>query len=691
MVKLQVRQRIFEDSTLATASDRNQPVLLQSADPLGGDEEFRPRQHTASKFGVVALVFALTLSAFWAGAAVAYLWGYFGPKGLSALDVQSVALIIAATVVPPLLFIAAAWALARGQAMGAAAEALSDATDRLFSADETASRTAARLGRAVRRELDALNAGLDGAFSRLRALESVLENQIASLDEAGARVDVRGEALSARLTQERERIESVASSLADAASRASEVVAGRAAQLKSVIETAEGALKTAGQLLDTQSANFRQAANAAADAPHAAAVELDKQAKRIEAVADAAMARAEFVLGRQERHRTAMNELMQRLKEESTTFETALSLERTAMEHAIGALSDESDKIEIVTADAERHLELIMTNATARATQLTQNFGREADRLRETSDSANTMLAHLLTSLQEAGTGAQTLIGETASQAKSDARALVGEAMAECERLLRTAGELSAEAGEIRTTLAKAVEEVERHLLTLPGIAQQEAQRVRQMVRAETEEILDLSARTLSTIYARSAPRPGPRAGKPEEGEASSGHDGLLGMARKLAQRPKARPGEGGPKNWQMSTLLAAAETHDARKDLRPETAAALGALQAALSDMAVDLDGISTETGPQEEDWRRYLAGDRAVFARKLASAIDGDAVHRIATLYRENARFRDSANVYMQEFESMLTRARAGDGGGLLASSILSADTGKIYLAIAYALGRL
>ena len=116
-----------------------------------------------------------------------------------------------------------------------------------------------------------------------------------------------------------------------------------------------------------------------------------------------------------------------------------------------------------------------------------------------------------------------------------------------------------------------------------------------------------------------------------------------------------------------MKTLLAAVETSDPAAQLQPGSVAALGALQVALADMAVDLEAIVVDAAPGDEDWKRYLSGDRAVFARKLAAAIDDDAIDRITTLYREDPRFHEAADSYLSEFEGLLAKAREGDGGGL------------------------
>ena len=643
--------------------------------------------------GIGVMIFAGALALLWALGMVAFLVGYYGgPAGISAQPLYLKAFIGFVIAGPPLVVIVCAWVFGRGLAMAASAELLADATDRLFAADETAARNAARLGRAVRRELDGLNAGLDGAFARLRALESVLENQIAALDEATARADVRAETVAARLTQERERIDMVASSLSDSSTRASELVAGRAAQLKAMIESAEGTLKTASQLLEVQAAAFRAATQAAAEAPQTAAVELDKRAKQIETVSDATMARAEFLLGRHEKHRSAMSELLHRLKEEGSAFESGLAAQRTAMEQAIGGLSGQAKVFETMAGETERQLESIISAGSARASQLATSFGREAERVKEIADGAASSLNKLVASLHDAGAGAQTLIGETTTEAKTHAKQLVGDAMAECDRLLRIARDLAQQASEVKDVLGQASSDVQKHVIALPGIAQQEAARVRELMRTETEEILDLSARTLSTIHARTSGRSQPRveASQPEPEPES---EGLLGLARKLTNRqPKrkeAAPAE--PKSWEMSTLLSNVDSGEGKRELKPQGAAALGALEAALADLAIDLDAINIDNEPSEDDWRRYLAGDRSVFARRIADAIDSVAINRIATLNRENIRFREAANTYINEFEGLLSRAREGDSGGLLASTMLSADTGKIYLAIAYALGRL
>jgi len=647
------------------------------------------------RFGPVAIGCGVVVSLFWIGVACAFIWGLLGPAGLHHLTVAARAAFLAGILLPPFLFMAVAVALARSVAMTDAARTMLAASEQLFAADETAASQSTRLARAVRRELDGLNTGLDVAFQRMRMLEAVLEKQISSLDDAGARAQVRSENIAARLNQESARMESLGDHLTGAAGRAGEVVAGRAAQLRATMESAEGTLKMAAQSLDVQAAGFRAAITQAAETPLEAAKSLDVQAGRIQEVADAALARAEFVLARHEKHRVQMSELVETLKNEGETFESSLSEQRSGMEKALEALGAQARSFETVTGDSERHLEQIMASATTRASQLANAFVREAERLKEASDAASQNLAGLSAAVRDASEGARTLIGESSAQAKQDARLLVGEAMAECERLLRASGEMSAEAAKIKSLLSEATKDVEKHLIRLPGIAQDEARRVRQAMAMETEQMLDLSARTMSTLHARTTGKPAAKdIGQPMKPAAEPEAEGLKGLARKLTTR-KADKGRGDGKNWEMKTLLAAAEQDGEGQFAKPgasgvDTAISLGALELALADMAIDLTMLDT-TAPSDEDWKRYLSGDRSVFARRLSATIDEQAVDRISKLYRDDKRFHDAADAYLSEFESFLAQARQGDGGGLLTSTLLSADTGKVYLAIAYALGRL
>src|ERR1700733_10961521 len=110
--------------------ERNTPVLIQTGETAQApDTDLKPARPKHDRFGVIAMFAAGILAALWAGATAAYLWGYFGPQGLKHLDIQQIALFVIATFVPPTLFVAAAWALARGHEMSLAAHALVDATD----------------------------------------------------------------------------------------------------------------------------------------------------------------------------------------------------------------------------------------------------------------------------------------------------------------------------------------------------------------------------------------------------------------------------------------------------------------------------------------------------------------------------------------------------------------------------------
>ena len=86
-----------------------------------------------------------------------------------------------------------------------------------------------------------------------------------------------------------------------------------------------------------------------------------------------------------------------------------------------------------------------------------------------------------------------------------------------------------------------------------------------------------------------------------------------------------------------------------------------------------------------EEELWKRYYAGDKAVFMRHLRGEIRATKSEKIKKLYRENLAFQSAVNHYMQAFEQMTYEAKENSSGTPLLGVLIGSDVGRLYMVLA------
>jgi len=90
-------------------------------------------------------------------------------------------------------------------------------------------------------------------------------------------------------------------------------------------------------------------------------------------------------------------------------------------------------------------------------------------------------------------------------------------------------------------------------------------------------------------------------------------------------------------------------------------------------------------------EVWKRYNRGDRSVISRDVYNRQGRSTFDQVQRRYRSDNAFRHIADRYMADFEKVLKDAsKAGQDGKALQNYLVS-ETGKIYLMLAHASGRL
>ncbi|HWM32472.1 MAG TPA: hypothetical protein VNO69_12335, partial [Methyloceanibacter sp.] len=88
---------------------------------------------------------------------------------------------------------------------------------------------------------------------------------------------------------------------------------------------------------------------------------------------------------------------------------------------------------------------------------------------------------------------------------------------------------------------------------------------------------------------------------------------------------------------------------------------------------------------------WQRLRAGERGVLGRHIYGLDGQTAFDEIAVRYEREGDFRVTVDRYIGDFERMLGEAEQSDPGGSTLNSYLTSESGRVYLLLAHASGRL
>ena len=219
-------------------------------------------------------------------------------------------------------------------------------------------------------------------------------------------------------------------------------------------------------------------------------------------------------------------------------------------------------------------------------------------------------------------------------------------------------------------------------------------------MRETANQAADHAARALGEVVQAAAARLGEESGKALDARLGDVVERRLEAIAAAAERAVAAAEAAGRRLTDELTAIAATTSavERQRDGLRPSeetkdeeaVSARVAHLIEALNTTTIDVAKLLASEVP-DTLWAAYLKGDRGIFTRRAARLVEAADAREIALRYEQDAAFRDQVNRYIADFEAMLRHILATRDGSLLGVTLLSADMGKLYVALAQAIERL
>jgi len=303
----------------------------------------------------------------WLGSSFAYVYGFFdlGRKWADLTPIQIAGLVLA-VLFPALLLGLLFYALRQLSKMSVQAHELTRAAQVLTTPDDSVIAKTAIMSRAVKTEIDSVDARIDQALARMNNLETVIKDQTTELTHATAATAQSTDEIASRLSTQRLALETIAGTFDQRMAMLSSTLDEQSNKLEASTQLAEHKIQEARVSIDGAAEKINAASDIVKGNTVEAASTLTKSHEEIETLAEMIRARSAELDEVYRKHAQDLTGMIAELRDEQQDM--SISLEERLVKMRDMSLSAKVSA-ESLTEASEAGKETVQ--ALAEATRLT--------------------------------------------------------------------------------------------------------------------------------------------------------------------------------------------------------------------------------------------------------------------------------------------------------------------------------
>ena len=534
-------------------------------------------------------------------------------------------------------------------------------------------------------------------FQRVKALETAIGQQTGALDKT---MMERAQAVIMALA---ERLQAIDATFGQRTAETDRMLGQHA---RAISEAFGKQTSQLNQVLANNSAIMQQTANQVGVQSKEAVSVLTSQTQTLREVSRGLLDQIHGLTQRFENQGQAILTAAKALDSSNTKIDSILEGRHQAIIALLHTVNTKAQDLDNMMRSYAGMVENAMSHAEARAKQVGSALARD------TSGQAQAALAQIERLREEA----QAHTARAVTDLKGSFETVITQIGRQLEQMRGTFDNTSRGMREAAQQTASDLDslraEMQKRMEALPEHTAQATAAIRKALSEQLKEIEAITAPTLPrpTAPAPDPYRPAPPPVRPSgldaapplqfdgRGRQMSPPDDISHIAGGLAQQlsgasyvPPRGPAPAGGGQWSVGDLLSrASEPADqgyagaANFGARPAATQAGGQLR--LDEIARAIDYRTAA-----DVWQRFRAGDRGVLGRHIYNLDGQTTFDEISRRYGREGDFRMTVDRYIADFERLLGEAEASDPDGRMLQNYLTSESGRVYLLLAHASGRL